>query len=34
MTHAAVEADMQHALAEVGELDTVVEVGTFLRVLA
>jgi homoserine dehydrogenase len=33
MTHAAVEADMQHALAEVGELDTVVEVGTFLRVL-
>jgi homoserine dehydrogenase len=32
MTHEAVEAAMQQALVEVAAIDTVVEVGTFLRV--
>jgi len=32
MTHVAEEAAMQQALIEVGAIDTVVEVGTFLRV--
>ncbi|MGH2603860.1 MAG: homoserine dehydrogenase, partial [Dehalococcoidia bacterium] len=32
MTHVAEEAAMQQALVEVGAIDTVVEVGTFLRV--
>jgi hypothetical protein len=33
MTHEAGEAAMQAALVEVAAIDTVVEVGTFLRVL-
>ena len=33
MTHEATEAAMQQALVEVGRIDTVVEVGTFLRVM-
>jgi hypothetical protein len=32
MTHEATEAAMQQALVEVAAIDTVVEVGTFLRV--
>jgi homoserine dehydrogenase len=32
MTHEATEAAMQAALVEIAAIDTVVEVGTFLRV--